>query len=427
MMCNCQAVTSAIGMLNDVSNVVVADDDPEPTSSYDNLLIILRERTLIAQDWKVSDAELKKRQDTLKASAESRLPSKHFLTTLSLPALTQLAQAFAEGCDTSERLEAAKRTFTDQLDKGTQFVENVKRATTGVKTSMDTHNKQVKQRRDKEQKLASKARPTPALKSPARTEGTRGGIFNLSLDRAEQMYTIALTADEATAIDHADKVLASVGWDAPWIMVDCPEVKQLVSGKDKQFNMNLIVFKAGFEKNERYKKRGSTDARISNLSQVTRSLAVYTPPPDMHFPIEQLPSALQQMAAQWTQIVLHASSPSFMRVGTEERALGTFRAMLQAQRLVMTIPFIQAAEYMINKEYATPPLQLQTVTDFLETKLSQELLNDMITSNIHIRKAVVDEGSLLFIPMGSIVMEKCLGKKARCLSVCLSVRRIFMF
>ena len=88
MMCNCQAVTSAIGMLNDVSNVVVADDGPEPTSSYDSLLIILRERTLIAQDWKVSDAEFKTRQDTLKASAESRLPSKHFLTTLSLPALT---------------------------------------------------------------------------------------------------------------------------------------------------------------------------------------------------------------------------------------------------------------------------------------------------------------------------------------------------
>ena len=412
-----KATAAAVTMLNDVQNLVPIEDDPDPTSSYMNMVSILRERSLIAQDWKSSDDELKKQQTSLHGSTESRLPSKHFLQTKSFPALDSLAATFAKHIADRHGLDAAIRSFNDEVEKGTQFIENVKRATSGVKTSMTTHEKQVKQRRDKEVKAAGKVRvPSPGPKAVSSKTG--GGILNLNLDAADEVHTIALTAEEASALDHADQVLQTVGWDAPWIMVDCPEVKTLITAKDKQFNMNLIVFKAGYEKNDRYKKRGATDARISNLPHVTTVLGSYFPPPSMLLPLEKLPAEHQPMAQKWQQVVLHASSPHYAAVSTEDLQLATYRATLQSQKFVITVPFKEVSDYMLDKQHVTAPVHLKAVADFVELNLTQDMLNDMLAKGIHMRKAVVDEGALMFIPMGSIVAEKCLGKKARLASPC---------
>ena len=91
-----KATAAAVTMLNDVHNLVPTEDDPDPTSSYMNMVSMLRERSSIAQDWKSSDDELKKQQTSLQGSTESRLPSKHFLQTKSFPALESLAGTFAK-------------------------------------------------------------------------------------------------------------------------------------------------------------------------------------------------------------------------------------------------------------------------------------------------------------------------------------------
>ena len=124
------------------------------------------------------------------------------------------------------------------------------------------------------------------------------------------------------------------------------------------------------------------------------------------------------MAQKWQQVVLHASSPHYAAVSTEDLQLATYRATLQSQKFVITVPFKELSDYMLDKQHVTAPVHLKVVTDFVELNLAQDMLNDMLAKGMRIRKAVVDEGALMFIPMGSIVAEKCLGKKARLASPC---------
>ena len=85
---------------------------------------------------------------------------------------------------------------------------------------------------------------------------------------------------------------------------------------------------------------------------------------------------------------------------------------------MITLPFKEVSDYMLDRKHVTAPVQLKAVLCVLEFILSQEVSNDMIATGILIRKAVLEEGDLMFIPMGSIAAEKCLGKKARSASRC---------
>ena len=155
--------------------------------------------------------------------------------------------------------------------------------------------------------------------------------------------------------------------------------------------MNLIVFKAGYEKVDKYKRTGMTDARINNLDAISNALSLYAPPISMVFPAEQLSSQHQQISAGWRQVVLCGASPKHSKVGTEDQQLATYRAMLSSSKLVITMPFKDVASFMIDHNFEKAPLQLRAATNFLEPTVTQNNLKDMVDAGVKIRKAVVED------------------------------------
>ena len=147
---------------------------------------------------------------------------------------------------------------------------------------------------------------------------------------------------------------------------------------------------------------------------MVRRIAVYYPPVDNVCPEERLPDKFQKYPAHWQQIVLHGASGAHTNVGTEESHLGTFRGVLAAQKFIAVTPFLDIAKFMEDNNHAEPPVQLRTVRTFSWKHVTQDMLDLMVTS-VPVRHAIVEAGSLRFIPTGTIVTEKSMGRNASAL------------
>ena len=401
------------------------DDDRSPIESFAALLTMLQERTELAQAFLAdSNQEWLARRTQLSSASESRLPSKHFLTTKMIAELVAEAPTCCITATSKESVEACSRAFEDEINKSSLFVQNLIRAQAGVKTSMDTHKKQLQQKRDKAKKTAdriAKASPSkPVSQSKSESKGD-GSILALDFMRIEQILTVALDAEGLASAAHADMVVEHVDWHLPWQMVNCPEVQELIAQKNKQFNMNYLVFKAGYESIPKFKKVGATDAAVGNLDCVAGKIGSYFPPVDLHFPEERLPEQFKQHPSQWQQLVLHGASGAHASVGTEDSQLGTFRGILTGQKFIATLPFLDIVKFMAEKGYAQPPIHLRTVRMFLLEQITQDIFDSMATS-VQVRYATVEAGNLLFIPMGTIVIEKSMGKNVSALEFVMFVK-----
>lgn len=373
------------------SNAVCVQADASSDDKEVQVVNLLGTRLHLLKGWRESRVDLEEliRQQT----------DRKFDKLISSDSLKQLCKDLGQGATNAVELKTAMVPIKEQKELVGQLMLAVKRTSDAVKkykAQMDRQAQTLQKRQEQRDRVAAKksAASVPTPKAGPKTQ--IHPVFDEESLKCPAMIKIPEVASTAfEAVRHSDRNLADQAFDGsmPYLVSGVDFDKDM--DKDSRFRLGVLIFKASVGKSKQFIDEGKAAQQMQANDEAMIRQNVLKFAPD----VISLPDT--QSACHWV-----AAAPNFQGFARELQHMGAVHVQVSGSRQVRIASYSNVVSF-VRRCKAAPDDQTITpvdITTFM-LSLSPEHFETFYLDGI-IWHGTVSQGSLLYVPAGSYVMER---------------------